>query len=90
MKRLIPTSKQNRKSFYGKAHYDENETSIDLYSYGTHVARYDRINGVLIVYSYMSQTTTEHIVAFANLVFGNVENLDDYEKLLKDRPELFG
>jgi hypothetical protein len=54
-----------RASFYKKAKIIANETTIDLYSYGTKVATYDIISGKCDILGKYSQTTTRHQKEFA-------------------------
>lgn len=61
---LIPTN--NRKSFYGKAKVINNDDTIELLSYNTIVAIYNKNNKELTINGEYSNTTTTHIKSFKN------------------------
>ena len=61
------TPKNGRKSFYGKAIVIDNDKTIELHSYNTLVAMWDKVNDVMKVTSnesHLTQTTMSHIKSF--------------------------
>ena len=57
-----------QKSFYGKAKIIENENIIELKSYETIVAQYDKITKEIKIFDRYSKTTTRHIKAFLEYI----------------------
>lgn len=53
-----------RKSFYGKCQVIDNGETLDLISYSTKVASYDKATDALTVNGWYSMTTSSHIDAF--------------------------
>lgn len=73
---LIPTLKQNQKSFYGKARVqiDEDGTAF-LYSYNTLILSKDIDGNYIRYWDGWSQTTGKHIKAFSGLNKKEYENI---------------
>ena len=78
---MIITSNMNtqldkRKSFYGKAKliYTDDDNTIELMSYSTIVAKYDRIKEKITVNGFYSNTTLRHIKEFIYQMTGEVFN----------------
>ena len=78
---MIITSNMNtqldkRKSFYGKAKliYIDDDNTIELMSYSTIVAKYDRIKEKITVNGFYSNTTLRHIKEFIYQMTGEVFN----------------
>ena len=78
---MIITSNMNtqldkRKSFYGKAKliYTDDDNTIELMSYSTIVAKYDRIKEKITVNEFYSNTTLRHIKEFIYQMTGEVFN----------------
>ena len=61
------TPRNGRKSFYGKAIVIDNGKTLELHSYNTLVAMWDKVNDVIKVTSnedQLTQTTMSHIKSF--------------------------
>lgn len=82
MKELKPIY-DTQKSFYNKAQVEATESTVTLYSYGTTIMTYNKVNDDLtLIWGNWSQTTGRHVNEFLKQ-YTNINGMSKKEYLKK-------